>query len=39
MFIKDFFPLIGNGDVQLIEQFQEHFPIEYGEALDELDKK
>jgi hypothetical protein len=35
MFVKEHIVQIGNGEVQLIEQIQEFFPIEYGEAIDE----
>lgn len=35
MFIKEHIPLIGSGEVQLIEEIQTNFPIEYGEAIDE----
>lgn len=34
-FIKEFIPLPQSGDVQLIEEIQELFPLEYGESLDE----
>lgn len=35
VFIKGHIPLIGSGEIQLIEEIQTHFPIEYGEAIDE----
>jgi len=38
-FLKEFIPLPQSGDVQLIEEVQELFPIEYGESLDELEEK
>jgi len=34
-FLKEFIPLPESGDIQIIEEIQELFPIEYGEALDE----
>jgi len=37
-FLKEFIPLPQSGDVQLIEEVQELFPLEYGEALDEMEK-
>jgi len=36
MFVKEHLVQIGNGDVKLIEEIQEHFPLEYGEAIDEI---
>jgi len=38
-FLKEFIILPQSGDVQLIEEIQELFPIEYGESLDELEEK
>lgn len=29
---------IGTGQVELIAEIQEHFPLEYGEALDEMEQ-
>ena len=37
MFVKEHIIQIGNGDVQLIEQIQEFFPIEFGEVIDILE--
>jgi hypothetical protein len=34
-FLKEFIPLPESGDIQIIEEIQELFPIEYGESLDE----
>lgn len=36
-FLRDFFPLPGNGEVEIISEIQELFPLEYGEILDEWD--
>ncbi len=36
-FLKEFILLPQSGDVQLIEEVQELFPLEYGESLDELE--
>ena len=38
-FLKEFIPLPQSGDVKLIEEIQELFPLEYGESLDELEEK
>lgn len=37
-FIKENLIQVGTGEVQLVEEIQEHFPIEYGEAIDEMEK-
>lgn len=34
-FLREFIPLPESGDIQIIEEIQELFPLEYGEALDE----
>ncbi len=39
MWIKETIIQVGTGQVQMVEDIQTHFPIEYGEALDEMDKK
>ena len=36
-FLKEHIVQVGTGYVQLIEDIQTHFPIEYGEALDEME--
>ena len=35
-FIKEQIIQIGTNDIQLIEEIQELFPLEYGEAIDEI---
>jgi len=35
--LRDFFPLPGNGEVEIISEIQELFPLEYGEILEEWD--
>jgi hypothetical protein len=37
-FLKEFIPLPSSGDIQIIEDIQLLFPMEYGEALDEMEK-
>ena len=37
MFVKERLIQVGNGDVQIIEDIQLLFPLEYGEALDEME--
>jgi hypothetical protein len=34
-FLKEFIPLPNSGDIQMIEDIQLLFPLEYGEVLDE----
>lgn len=36
-FVKEHTVQIGNGDVQLIEEIQDLFPQEYGEAITEME--
>jgi hypothetical protein len=36
MFLKEHLIQVGTGDVQLVEQIQTLFPLEYGESTDEL---
>jgi hypothetical protein len=37
-FLKEFIPLPESSDIQMIEDIQLLFPMEYGEALDEMEK-
>lgn len=37
MFIKKTFIQVASGEVQTIEEIQELFPLEYGEAIDEME--
>lgn len=37
MFVKETIILAGSGDAQIIEDIQLLFPLEYGEAIDEME--
>lgn len=34
-FLREFIPIPGKGEVEIIDEIQYYFPIEYGEILDE----
>ena len=37
-FLREFIPIPGKGEVEIVDEIQELFPIEYGEVLDEWEK-